>query len=81
MLQHGEILLEPSKQLWKKVFNTNPPKTKKALKEKDRIIFFLQQSFTKTWPDLRWSDYKLVREDKEIIKHLCKDSFLKLNYL
>ena len=42
LLQHGEILIEPSKQLWKKVFNTDPPKIKKELKEKDKIIYFLK---------------------------------------
>ncbi len=32
LLQHGEILMEPSKELWKKVFNTDPPKIKKELR-------------------------------------------------
>ena len=75
LLQHGEILLDPSKELWEKVFNTKPPKTKKELKERDGIIFFLKESFAKTWPNLRWSNYKLVQKDKEIIKSLYKDNF------
>ena len=75
LLQHGEILLDPSKELWEKVFNTKPPKTKNELKERDGIIFFLKESFAKTWPNLRWSNYKLVQKDKEIIKSLYKDNF------
>ncbi len=75
LLQHGEILLDPSKKLWEKVFNTKPPKTKNELKERDRIIFFLKESFAKTWPNLRLSNYKLVQKDKEIIKSLYKDNF------
>ena len=80
LLQHGEILIEPSQQLWKKVFNSNPPKIKKELKEKDRIIFFLKESLIKTWPNLRWCDYKLGKEDKDIIKRLYRDDFEKFNY-
>ena len=75
LLQHGEILMEPSKKLWKKVFNTDPPKIKQEVKEQEKIIFFLQESFTKTWPNLHLSNYKLDNTDKGIIKCLCKDSF------
>ena len=75
LLQHGEILMEPSKKLWKKVFNTDPPKIKQEVKDQEKIIFFLQESFTKTWPNLHLSNYKLGNTDKEIIKYLCKDSF------
>ncbi len=75
LLQHGEILMKPSKKLWKKVFNTDPPKIKQELNEQEQIIFFLQESFTKTWPNLHLSNYKLDNTDQEIIKYLCKDSF------
>ena len=80
LLQHGEILIEPSKNLWEKVFNANPPKIKKELKEKDRIIFFLKESFIKTWPNLKWSHYKLERKDKEIIKRIARDNFIENNH-
>ena len=80
LLQHGEILIEPSKQLWKKVFNTDPPKIKKELKEKNRIIFYLKESFINTWSHLQWSDYKLDKKDKEMIKLLAKDNFKKENH-
>ena len=80
LLQHGEILIEPSKQLWKKVFNTDPPKIKKELKEKDKIIYFLKESFIKTWPNFQWYDYKLDKRDKDIIKNLAKDNYKKINH-
>ena len=80
LLQHGEILIEPSKQLWKKVFNTDPPKIKKELKEKDRIIYFLKESFIKTWPNFQWYDYKLDKRDRDIIKNLAKDNYKKTNH-
>ena len=80
LLQHGEILIEPSKQLWKKVFNTDPPKIKKELKEKDKIIYFLKESFIKTWPNFQRYDYKLDKRDKDIIKNLAKENYKKTNH-
>jgi len=80
LLQHGEILIEPSKELWKKVFNTEPPTIKKELKEKEKIIFLLKKSFVKTWPNFKWSEYNLNQEDKEMIKHLYKDNCKKIDY-
>ncbi len=77
LLQHGEILLEPSKKLWKEVFNTNPPKIKNELKEKDKIINFLKASLLKTWPNSKLTNYNLTKKDKEIIKLLTKDTFEK----
>ena len=77
LLQHGEILIEPSKELWEKVFNTEPPKTKKEMKDADSIIFYLKESFIKKWPYLQWSDYTLDHCDKEIIKRIANDYFMK----
>ncbi len=80
LLQHGEILMEPCKELWKQVFKTDPKKVKKELKEKERIIFFLKESFIKIWPDMQWFDYKLDQKDKEIIKRLSQENFKELNH-
>ena len=80
LLQHGEILLEPSKQLWKEVFNTNPPKIKNKLKDKDKIINLLKESLIKTWPNSKLTNYDLNKKDKEIINFLAKDNFEKANH-
>ena len=69
--------MEPSKKLWKKVFNTDPPKIKNEIKEKDKIINFLKESLIKTWPNLKLSNYKLDKKDKEIIKRLAIDKISK----
>tara|TARA_Y100001968_G_C19369525_1_gene724352 strand:+ start:666 stop:1415 length:750 start_codon:yes stop_codon:yes gene_type:complete len=78
LLQHGEILIEPSKILWKKVFNTDPPKIKKELKEKDKLINFLKESFIQTWPGYNLSEYRLDEKDKEFVKHLARSNFKQL---
>ena len=80
LLQHGEILLEPSKQLWKEVFNTNPPKIKNKLKDKDKIINLLKESLIKTWPNSKLTNYELNKKDKEIIKLLAKKNFEKVTH-
>ncbi len=80
LLQHGEILIEPSKKLWKTVFKTDPPKIKIELKEKDRIINFLKESLIKTWPGLKWSEYNLDEKDNKIIKRLARDYFEEINH-
>ncbi len=80
LLQHGEILMEPSKQLWKKVFNTDPPKIKNEIKDKFKVINFLKESLVKIWPNLQLSNYTLDKKDKEIIKHLAIDKFKKINH-
>ena len=79
LLQHGEILMEPSKQLWKKVFNIGPPNIKNEIKEKDKIIKFLIESLIKTWPNLKLSNYKLDEKDKEMINRLAIDNFEKIH--
>ena len=80
LLQHGEILMEPSRKLWKKIFNTDPPKIKKHQKKRDVIISSLKESFIKMWPKSRFADYELNRKDQERIKLLSEDTFRKLNY-
>ena len=80
LLQHGEILIEPSKKLWKQVFNIDPPKINEKIKDKNRIIFFLKESFIKTWPHLRWSNYKLDEKDMKTVKDLSIENLKKENY-
>ena len=80
LLQHGEILLEPSKRLWKELFNSNPPKIKSELKEKGKIIKFLKESLIDTWPNLKLTNYKLTKKDKEIIKIIAANNFKTINH-
>ena len=79
LLQHGEILMDPSKKLWKKVFNTDPPKIRNEVKDKDKIIFYLKESLNKIWPNSRTFDYKLDILDRKIIKRLSMESFKTIN--
>ena len=80
LLQHGEILMEPSNKLWKKVFNNDPPKIKIQLKERDKIITYLKESLINIWPNLKFSYYELTQKDREIIKLLVKENFNEFNH-
>ncbi len=80
LLQHGEILMQPSKKLWKKVFNNDPPKIKMQIKEKEKIISLLIESLTTIWPNLKLSNYKLNNNDYKKIKTLAIENFKRLNH-
>ena len=80
LLQHGEILMEPSRKLWNIVFENDPPKINGEIKERDKIISFLKESFIKTWPNLRWYDYKLNSNEREEIKRLSDFDFKEINH-
>jgi len=79
LLQHGEILMEPSKQLWKKVFNADPPKIKNEIKDKDKVINILKESFRKIWPNKEFSYHTLDKKDKEEIQNLSHEYSKKIN--
>tara|TARA_B100000214_G_scaffold374574_1_gene357758 strand:- start:1133 stop:1882 length:750 start_codon:yes stop_codon:yes gene_type:complete len=80
LLQHGEILMRPKKQLWKKVFKTDPPKIKSEIKEKDKIINLLKESLGEICPNYKLYDYTLNKKDKERIISLIIDRFNNINY-
>ena len=75
LLQHGEILIEPSEQLWQDVFNTNPPEIKKSHIEKDMLLKFLKESITSSWSKLNWISYKFDDQEIKTIKEMAKSKF------
>tara|TARA_Y100001968_G_scaffold65924_1_gene56691 strand:+ start:1350 stop:2099 length:750 start_codon:yes stop_codon:yes gene_type:complete len=79
LLQHGEILIDPSKGLWKKVFNMNPPPIKTHLIDKDNLINILKKSLIETWPNSKLFNYKLDKKDQELIRHFAKQYFYEFN--
>ena len=67
-LQHGEIQLNPHRDLWIKLFREeSPPKINLGLSNKE-IIKYLKKSFLENKPDLRIENIKL--QHKEIHKLL-----------
>ena len=51
-LQHGEIQLNPPKELWSRIFNNEAPPTIKLNLERNELINNLRNSFLENHPDL-----------------------------
>ena len=66
--------------MWEDVFQMNPPSIKNELKEKDKVITLLKESFVENWPNLKWTNYQLDEKDQEIIKRIKKDRFNEFNH-
>ncbi len=75
LLQHGEILIDPSQSLWKEIFNTSPPKVKLSTIKKDTLLKFLKESTTSSWDKLNWENYKFDYHEIERIKELATSKF------
>ena len=67
-LQHGEILLNPPKDLWPKIFNVEAPPTIKLNLERNELINNLRNSFLENHLDLNFKNIHLT--DKYIKKIL-----------
>ncbi len=81
LLQHGEILIEPSESLWQDIFNTNPPVIKTSTIKKDIILKFLKESIISSWDELNWKNYNFKNQEIEKIKEIAKNKFNEFSYL
>jgi len=67
-LQHGEIQLNPPKELWSRVFNVEAPPSIKLKLKRNELIDSLRNSFLENHPDLNIKDILLNDEYiKEIL--------------
>ena len=62
-LQHGEIQINPPKDLWIKLFGEDPPKKVDLGLTNDEIIKYLINSFLETKSDLKVETIKLKKND------------------
>ncbi|WP_036891792.1 MULTISPECIES: lipoate--protein ligase family protein [Prochlorococcus] len=67
LLQHGEILLDPPKELWEEIFNTDPPKPAPKTVPRVDLERLLTEALISHWSTLKWSHKGLEPNDlKEI---------------
>ncbi len=66
-LQHGEIQLNPPKELWSKIFNVEAPPTIKLKLERNELINNLKNSFLENYPNL---NIKNILLNDEYIKKI-----------
>ena len=62
-LQHGEIQLNPPRELWIKLFGEEPPKKVNLSLTNEEIIKFLKNAFLKTKSNLKIENIRLKKDD------------------
>ena len=62
-LQHGEIQLNPPRDLWIKLFGEEPPKKVNLSLTNEEIIKFLKNAFLKTKSNLKIENINLKKDD------------------
>ena len=63
LLQHGEIIINPPKEIWLEIFNVSPPTSRYSCINKVKVIRSLKDSIIELFPDLEWEEIKLNEND------------------
>ncbi len=70
LLQHGEILLDPPKDIWLEIFNSHPPDPIPSDVSRESLIKSLTTVLSTSWPEIKW-------ERKEINDNELHEASLK----
>ena len=73
LLQHGEIPLAPSPQLWHEVFGTDPPCWQSATPSAARVEAALTEAIAELWPGLRWGVTPMSGREKQLVAERASD--------
>lgn len=68
LLQHGEILIDPPKNLWKEVFNQSPPKPAPSWIPRHGLDQLLKESFLSSWGGIEWTPNNLMPQEWDEVK-------------
>ena len=77
VLQHGEIVLNPPKELWLDLFQEKPPKTFDTKLTSIQIEEVLKKHLFLCWPDLTWEERSISDKQLEEIKSTSKNYLLR----
>ncbi len=75
LLQHGEILLDPPKELWREVFNTPPPQAAPNHIPRNSLIDHLIKHCVSYWSRFKWIQKDLGKNELAIIYKNSKKYF------
>ncbi len=73
LLQHGEIPLAPSQQLWEKVFGTTPPCWQPSAPSVASVEAALTEAIAELWPGLLWSVTPITEREQHLITEAASD--------
>ena len=79
LLQHGEILLDPPKDLWKEIFSSKPPEPSSNSIPREGLDEILYESCRLNWPEVNWQTAKLTQKDLAQITINSKKYTLEIN--
>ena len=71
LLQHGEILLDPSRELWEEVFESKPPEALPSYFKRKNIEKLLVKNFTSFYPTFKWKKRSLTEEEMVYISQIA----------
>ncbi len=73
LLQHGEILLDPPKELWLEVFETPPPKSITNIISKQGLDKYLTSSLKNYWNKTHWETQNMTSFELKQISNTADD--------
>lgn len=76
VLQHGEIIIKPNKELWLEVFETNPPEPIQASIELENLSALLIKKCFSNWNELQWEEGTFSKKELKVITNNSKEYFL-----
>ncbi len=76
VLQHGEIILNPDKELWLEVFKTKPPEPIKQNIELENLQPLLIKNCFLNWNELQWERSGFNEEELKVIINNSINHFL-----
>lgn len=79
LLQHGEILITPPKDLWEEIFDIPPPKVNKKILSIDNLDDLLFQNFISYYSDINWKIIDLGNEEIRQISKKAKEYTIEVN--
>ncbi len=73
LLQHGEIPLAPSQQLWEDVFGAAPPCWQPTAPSAARVEAALTEAIAELWPGLRWYVTPINGREQQLVTERASD--------
>tara|TARA_B100000700_G_scaffold221310_1_gene243655 strand:+ start:604 stop:1482 length:879 start_codon:yes stop_codon:yes gene_type:complete len=77
LLQHGEIILTPPENLWRDVFETDPPQKSIVNFNAFQLEQSLVKSLKRSWPKTNWEERSLTNEELNEVRSKAKDYLIR----
>ncbi len=79
LLQHGEIILDPPKDLWLDVFECDPPEAAPKSIHRSELEKVLINEMKSYWPHIRWKHREITGNELVVLEKHAPNYLLKSN--